>query len=57
MFNLFYYLFPQEYKVLFDGAGNNPGEKTLEDKFFEYEVSYFSNDMSVTPLILSWLML
>ena len=56
MFNLFYYLFPQEYKVLFDGAGNNPGEKTLEDKFFEYEVGYFSNDMSVTPLILSWLM-
>lgn len=27
-----------EYKVLFDGAGNNPGEKTLEDKFFEHEV-------------------
>ena len=29
----------QEYKTLFEGAGNNPGEKTLEDKFFEYEVS------------------
>ena len=28
----------QEYKKLFDGAGTNPGEKTLEDKFFEYEV-------------------
>lgn len=27
-----------EYKTLFEGAGNNPGEKTLEDKFFEYEV-------------------
>ncbi|XP_067934719.1 V-type proton ATPase subunit d 1-like [Watersipora subatra] len=27
-----------EYKALFDGAGNNPGEKTLEDKFFEFEV-------------------
>jgi hypothetical protein len=23
---------------LFEGAGNNPGEKTLEDKFFEHEV-------------------
>ena len=30
--------FFQEYKTLFEGAGNNPGEKTLEDKFFEYEV-------------------
>ncbi len=28
----------QQYKALFDGAGNNPGEKTLEDKFFEHEV-------------------
>ena len=27
-----------EYKQCFEGAGNNPGEKTLEDKFFEYEV-------------------
>lgn len=27
-----------EYRALFEGAGNNPGEKTLEDKFFEYEV-------------------
>ncbi|CAG0896675.1 unnamed protein product [Darwinula stevensoni] len=27
-----------EYSVLFEGAGNNPGEKTLEDKFFEHEV-------------------
>jgi hypothetical protein len=29
----------QEYSALFEGAGNNPGEKTLEDKFFEHEVS------------------
>ena len=26
------------YKQCFEGAGNNAGEKTLEDKFFEYEV-------------------
>ena len=28
----------QDYKQCFEGAGTNPGEKTLEDKFFEYEV-------------------
>lgn len=27
-----------EYSALFDGAGTNPGEKTLEDRFFEHEV-------------------
>lgn len=27
-----------EYRVLFEESSNNPGEKTLEDKFFEYEV-------------------
>lgn len=27
-----------DYKALFEGSGLNPGEKTLEDKFFEYEV-------------------
>jgi len=27
-----------DYKPLFDGAGNNIGDKTLEDKFFEMEV-------------------
>ncbi|XP_070575749.1 V-type proton ATPase subunit d 1 [Ptychodera flava] len=27
-----------EYRLLFEGAGNNPGDKTLEDKFFEHEV-------------------
>lgn len=31
----------QEYSALFEGAGNNPGEKTLEDKFFEHEVTQF----------------
>lgn len=24
--------------MCFEGAGTNPGEKTLEDKFFEHEV-------------------
>merc|ERR1739842_104416 len=28
-----------DYKQCFEGAGTNPGEKTLEDKFFEYEAS------------------
>lgn len=32
-------VFPQEYKLLFEGAGSNPGDKTLEDRFFEHEVS------------------
>lgn len=27
-----------EYAELFAGSGNNPGDKTLEDKFFEHEV-------------------
>uniref|UniRef100_A0A5S6QC92 V-type proton ATPase subunit n=1 Tax=Trichuris muris TaxID=70415 RepID=A0A5S6QC92_TRIMR len=27
-----------EYKSLFDGASSSPSDKTLEDKFFEYEV-------------------
>ena len=31
----------QDYKSLFEGAGTNPGEKTLEDKFFEHEVNIF----------------
>lgn len=31
-------VFLQDYKSLFEGAGTNPGEKTLEDKFFEHEV-------------------
>ena len=32
-------LLRQEYKLLFEGAGSNPGDKTLEDRFFEHEVS------------------
>ena len=28
----------QEYRQLFEDSGNNPGDKTLEDKFFEHEV-------------------
>nr|CAB3224624.1 V-type proton ATPase subunit d-like [Phallusia mammillata] len=28
-----------DYKPLFEGTGNNPGDKTLEDKFFEHEVT------------------
>ena len=31
-------IFFQDYKQCFEGAGTNPGEKTLEDKFFECEV-------------------
>lgn len=34
-------LFLQEYSALFEGAGNNPGDKTLEDKFFEHEVNLY----------------
>ena len=32
-----------EYSALFEGAGNNAGDKTLEDKFFEHEVSLFQS--------------
>lgn len=28
----------QEYKAVFEGVGNDSGEKTLEDAFFEHEV-------------------
>lgn len=31
--------FYAEYQPLFEGTGNNPGDKTLEDKFFEHEVT------------------
>lgn len=34
-YNFFFF---QQYAQLFNGAGNNPGEKTLEDRFFEHEV-------------------
>lgn len=30
----------QHYKELFEGSGTGPGEKTLEDKFFEQEVNF-----------------
>lgn len=30
-----------EYAALFNDSGNNPGDKTLEDKFFEHEVRFF----------------
>lgn len=33
-----------EYSKLFEGAGNNPGDKTLEDKFFEHEVCVLENE-------------
>lgn len=36
--NVWTYILSQEYSALFEGAGNNPGEKTLEDRFFEHEV-------------------
>lgn len=32
------YSLSQEYANIFAGAGTNPGEKSLEDKFFEKEV-------------------
>ncbi|OWF48163.1 V-type proton ATPase subunit d-like [Mizuhopecten yessoensis] len=32
-----------EYKELFEGAGTNPGDKTLEDKFFDREVQLMKN--------------
>ena len=30
-----------EYRGMFEGVGTGPGEKTLEDKFFEYEVRFW----------------
>lgn len=32
-----------QYKALFDESGTNPGDKTLEDKFFEFEVNLMKN--------------
>jgi V-type H+-transporting ATPase subunit d len=34
--------YPQ-YKALFEGAGTNTGDKTIEDKFFEHEVKLNMN--------------
>ncbi len=28
----------QEYRAIFAGVGSGPGEKTLEDRFYEHEV-------------------
>lgn len=42
----------QNYKDLFDGSGNGPGEKTLEDKFFEQEVDYQFEPLKMCNLIL-----
>ena len=30
-----------EYRPLFEGVGSGPGDSTLEDKLYEYEVSSF----------------
>lgn len=43
-----------EYAALFDGSGNNPGDKTLEDKFFEHEV--IIDDHSKNILLIASLM-
>ena len=37
---------PQEYKLLFEGAGSNPGDKTLEDRFFEHEVKHIQSHLT-----------
>ena len=29
----------QQYKAMFEDSGSNPGDRTLEDKFFENEVT------------------
>lgn len=43
----FFYRALQEYKPLFEGTGNNPGDKTLEDKFFEHEVRFCVSPISL----------
>ena len=47
---IFSFLLLQDYKQCFEGAGTNPGEKTLEDKFFEYEVSRFFLESEKKPM-------
>ena len=48
----------QEYAAIFAGAGTNPGEKTLEDKFFEKEVRYSAilspSSSMVEPRLHQW---
>ena len=41
----------QEYAVIFAGAGTNPGEKTLEDRFFEKEVHHNQSNHLVEFII------
>lgn len=36
--------------MLFEGTGNNPGDKTLEDKFFEHEVSVQRFDCGIVGI-------
>ena len=31
-----------EYRPLFEGVGSGPGDSTLEDKLYEYEVGWYS---------------
>ena len=31
-----------EYRPLFEGVGSGPGDSTLEDKLYEYEVGWHS---------------
>lgn len=45
------WLCPQEYKLLFEGAGSNPGDKTLEDRFFEHEVTHIITYSSMSMII------
>lgn len=35
----------QEYQAIFSSAGTNPGDKTLEDKFYEREVGAVKQHM------------
>ncbi len=39
----------KEYSAIFAGAGTNPGEKSLEDKFFEKEVYIFNYSIYYIP--------
>lgn len=43
-------VFLKEYKLLFEGAGSNPGDKTLEDRFFEHEVRCMMGHVVLFPV-------
>jgi V-type H+-transporting ATPase subunit d len=43
--------FYADYKQLFETSGLNPGEKTLEDKFFEHEASKIPNQIYRNPFV------